>query len=293
MLCLDESAIRRIETWQILPAKCCSVDVNLLVAAPSLIERLTAGTSPSLSVLIWERGVRGKSFGRFAHLHSPERDREFLCLIASTEQKSHFRDQLWAEVVYLPSNVRSANVTVRPSIRSHEVVLGVSPGVPESDVIPLEELVVGVAKKRFYVRWPAAGRHVRFVAGHMLNDRGAPPVAQFLMQLGHDGIALFSSFDWGPAEGFPFLPRVQAGNLVLRPAEWRISKDVSAPGDTHWFKKWQQEWEVPRYICLSFGDNRLILDLDRKDHVQQVTAELKETRGRSSPSDPGGAARSG
>jgi lantibiotic biosynthesis protein len=272
VLILDESTMGQLETWEPQPESApVSLDINLLVAARSA-EAIDAGeftvvVGPNLGA--W---AAGRNFGRFAHLHSAEQGREALCRAACAEQTNHLRDHLWAEVVYLPSKVRSANVVVRPAVRSYEAVFGVSPGVSEAAVIPLDELVVGVENNRFYVRWPAAGKRLRFVSGHMLNDRGAPPVAQFLMQAGYDGIVPFMSFEWGPAEGFPFLPRVQAGRVVLRPAEWKISR--ATMGADGWFEKWRQEWEVPRHVCLSFGDNRLIFDLNQNSHVQQITAEL-------------------
>ena len=37
----------------------------------------------------------------------------------------------------------------------------------------------------------------------------------------------------------------------------------STGGPNRWgVRKWREEWDVPRYVCLTFGDNRLILDLE-------------------------------
>jgi thiopeptide-type bacteriocin biosynthesis protein len=274
VISLDETSIAKLATVEILPEKApISLDVNLFVAARSAaaIDRgeFSLVIGPNLGA--W---AAGRNFGRFAHLLPPEQGRAHLADAARSEETLHFSDHVWAEVAYLPTNVRSANVAIRPAVRSHEVVLGVSPGVPESGTIPLDELVVGVADDRFYVRWTRAGKWVRFVSGHMLNDFGAPSVAQFLLQVAYDGVIPFTSFDWGPAEGFPFLPRVEAGRVVLRPMEWRIARDSAPPGDHDSLMKWRAEWDVPRYVCLSFGDNRLIFDLDQRDHVAQIASEL-------------------
>lgn len=278
---LDEHAIARLETSELLPENApVSLDMNLLVAARSAaaIDRgeFSVVIGPNLGA--W---AAGRNFGRFAYLHPPELGRELLASLARTEQTRHFAGQVCAEVVYLPAHVRSANVAIRPAIQSHEVVFGVSPGVAEADVIPLDELVVGVTNNRFHVRWTRVGKRVHFVSGHMLNDFSAPPVAQFLLQVSFDGLVPFTPFDWGPAEGFPFLPRVQVGRLVLRPAEWRISKESLSPADADSFAQWRADWDVPRHVWLTFGDNRLILDLDQKDHVAQLMTELtKLTEGR-------------
>ena len=270
---LDDETMKKLETW---PARVetapISLDINVLVAAKSA-EAIDRGefqviVGPNLGG--W---AAGRNFGRFAHLFPAALGRNMLARAAEVEQASHRRDHLWVEVVFLPSNTRMANVTIRPAVRSHEIVFGISPGVV--DVIPVEELVVGVSHDRFFVRWPAGGaRLLNFVSGHMLSLYGAPPVAQFLMQVSHDGLVPFTLFDWGPAEGFPFLPRVQTGRIVLRPAEWNISKDVVDPAAPTSIAAWRAAWDVPRHIAISFGDNRLVLDFDLPDHVQQLAAEV-------------------
>src|SRR5262249_53244982 len=130
--------------------------------------------------------------------------------------------QIWAELVYLPHRSRLANVVIRPPVRRYEIALGVSPGVADPQVIPLDELVVGVRHGRFYVRWPARDADVIVCAGHMLNTIQAPAIVRFLAEVSRDRTAQLSTFDWGPASGYPFLPRVQVGRIVLRPAEWRM-----------------------------------------------------------------------
>ena len=46
-------------------------------------------------------------------------------------------------------------------------------------------------------------------------------------------------------ENFEYLPRLQAGRIVLRPAQWRITKERFS------LNHWQTSWQVPRYISLS------------------------------------------
>jgi thiopeptide-type bacteriocin biosynthesis protein len=267
---LDERLLTAIETWEdervLAPP---SLDVNVLVAARSgeAIDEgdFTLVIGPNLGA--W---AAGRSFGRFAHLE-PDRGTECVRACARAEDAAHAEDALCVEVVFLPANARLANVTIRPAVRSYEIVFGASPGVPE--VVPLEELLVGVANGRFYVRWPAAGKRLHFTSGHMLNPHTAPAVAQFLLQVSHDGAVVFSGFDWGPAEEFPFLPRVRSGRIVLRPAEWKIPKADLHPDRMEAIETWRREWNVPRVVALAAGDNRLVLDLDRPAQARQLLAE--------------------
>jgi thiopeptide-type bacteriocin biosynthesis protein len=114
----------------------------------------------------------------------------------------------------------------------------------------------------------------------MLNYHHAPAVGQFLMDLIYDAKAVFSSFDWGPAEGFPYLPRVQVGRIVLRPAQWRIQKedvDVKSPENCRRdLNRWRDAWDVPQHVYLSFGDNRLVVDLEQDAQAAEIRAELQK-----------------
>jgi len=277
---LDEKVLAELETWKpnhdTAPL---SLDINILVSAHSSAA-IDAGdfkviVGPNLGAQ-----AAGRNLGRFAHLLSPA-GHTALDQIAAAEQ-SHAPDHVWAEIVYLPPNLRSANVVIRPPIRKHEVVLGTTAGVPADCTISPEELVVGVAQGRFYVRWLGQDKKVVFTAGHMLNLFSAPALARFLSDVSSDGKALLSSFDWGPAEGFPFLPRVESGRVVLRPAEWRLQKGdlqtESEAGFRRDFDRWRIQWEVPRLVCLSFGDNRLVLDLEQELQAKELKSELAKLR---------------
>jgi thiopeptide-type bacteriocin biosynthesis protein len=273
---LDEKRLARLETWrpdaQTAPI---SLDINILVAARSAAAidsgDFTVVLGPNLGAL-----AAGRNLGRFADLIGPDGHKALEQ--AATAEQTHAPDELWAELVHLPSNLRSANVVIRPPVRAYEVALGVTAAAPASHVIPLDELLVGVEDGRFCVRWPEAGKRVRFCTGHMLNLYTAPSVGRFLAELSLDGKALFSTFDWGPVESFPYLPRVQAGRIVLRLAQWRIQKEDLEIEPSHGFRQsldcWRARWDVPRQVFLSVGDNRLVLDLDQDSQSAELRAEL-------------------
>jgi thiopeptide-type bacteriocin biosynthesis protein len=275
---LDESAIERLETWRPSSESApLSLDINVLIGARSAAAidagDFTMVLGPNLGAL-----SAGRNLGRFADLLAPD-GTEALERAAAAEQ-AQAPDSLWAEAVYVPVNFRLANVVIRPAVRTYELALGVTPGVPFSRVIPLDELVVGVEQGRFYVRWPAVGKRVNFSAGHMLNTHNAPAAVRFLSELSNDGKAVLSGFDWGPAESFPYLPRVQAGRIALRPAEWRIQKGEIATESpaafTSGLQRWREEWDAPQLISLTVGDNRLILDLDREAEAAELRAEIQK-----------------
>ena len=222
----------------------------------------------------------GRNLGRFADLLGEQASVALRDL--GIAEATLNPDRLFAEIVYLPRRFRSGNVAVRPHSRPYEIVLGTTPGCPPNQVIPLDELVVGTRNGRFYLRWTALDMEVLSCAGHMLNNMQAPDVCRFLDDLRRDGQAQLSSFDWGPAAGLPVLPRVQAGRVVLCPAQWRMDdrvREALVPDNQFSFMSalhvWRTRWQVPRHVYLSFGDNRLLLDLDSEVQAEELRAELR------------------
>jgi lantibiotic biosynthesis protein len=225
----------------------------------------------------WARAA-GRNLGRFADILGS--DALEALKEVSRRELEHAPEAIWAELVYLPRNLHSANVVVRPAVRDYEICLGVSPGVSSARVIPANEIVVGIREDRFYLRWLRQSREVRVRAGHMLNTRQAPELCQFLAEVEQDGVAQFSPFDWGPAAAFPFLPRVQAGRIVLRLAQRRTDSAVKISSFSErasfasGLRQWRDSWGVPRYVYAGTGDNRLLLDLEDADQIELLRDEI-------------------
>jgi thiopeptide-type bacteriocin biosynthesis protein len=282
---LDEEILSRLETHtptaDHIPS---SIDLNLFVLALSA-PAVDAGefqlvVGPNLGA-----PAAGRNLGRFAYLlGSPARDA--LNQVARREEE-YDRELITAEIAYLPQNFRTANVALRPAVRHYEVTHGVSAAVDADHVVPLNELVVGIRRGRFYVRWLTHNVEVCFAWSHMLNPNQASAECQFLSEISRDGIAQLSSFDWGPASGYVFLPRVGSGRSILQCAQWRLDPSVQgreAPVEraelfSDWFARWRQRWWVPRHVYLSWADNRLLYDLDDPAQVEDLRGELREGRG--------------
>ena len=184
-------------------------------------------------------------------------------------------ESVCAELVYRPDRAWLSNVAIRPAARSHEVAVGVTPGVPRHAAIPVDELVVGVREDTFYLRWPKGGTYVDVVESHVLNPAAAPAVCAFLAQMQHAGRPLMTSFQWGGlARELPRLPRVELGRIVLSPAMWQppfgtSALDPDTPEDfASGLDAWRTRWQLPGRVFATQADNRLLLDLDAPQHVE-------------------------
>jgi lantibiotic biosynthesis protein len=281
---LDEELLARLETWTPSPDTApVSLDVSAFVATPSAAA-IDAGEFQIIIGPNLGASAAGRNLGRFADLLAPEAEAA-LDRLARAEAE-HAPGRIRAELVYLPQRFRSANVVVRPAVRSHEIVLGTSAGVSPENVIPLDELVVGIRNGRFHIRWLAEDVEVVACATHMLNNLHAPAPMRFLDDVSRDGMAQLDSFDWGPSTGFPFLPRVQSGRIVLSLAQWHIdastrSSELPAESPRAFrdaLKRWRKHWQVPRHVYLTFGDNRLLLDLENAEQTEQLREEVHRLR---------------
>jgi thiopeptide-type bacteriocin biosynthesis protein len=226
----------------------------------------------------------GRSLGRFGHLLGADA----IAALRETAraEESLAPDVLHAELVYLPPKLRTANVSIRPLVRNSMIAVATSAGCDRDRVIALGDLTVGLHGDRFSLRCTSRNAEVRVCSGHMLNYYNAPVLCRFLADISTDGEAALMSFTWGAAEDLPFLPRVQSGRIVLRPAQWNLEyhtaqRDLpagSARAFDNALAKWREKWLVPRYVYLSAGDNRLLLDLRDHLHVEELRAEVRRLR---------------
>ncbi|MFD8790210.1 lantibiotic dehydratase [Streptomyces vinaceus] len=277
---LDDTLLGQLQTWTPqLGSAPLSMEISVYVTASSAAAVDAGAFNVVVGPGVGGAGA-GRSVGRFAGLLGPPAE-DALAQIAVAEA-ALAPNLVRAEVVHIPQRPRLANVAIRPAARRHEIVFSTLPGVADTRVISLNELVVGVSGSRFTVVWPNGDdMEIVGVQGNMLNPMLAPDVARFLLDVANDGFCQLSHFDWGPARSFPFLPRVQCGRIVLSLAQWRIdpvAEDLaigSVSGFADALTKWRTCWCVPRYVYLTVGDNRLLLDLDELDHIELLRGEIK------------------
>lgn len=255
------------------------VYVQLAAASPEAIARgdFTLVVTPGLTV------AGGRTAGRFADLLTGGADR--LTDLAHAEQALE-PDVVYAEVNYVPAHGRSGNVAVHPSVRHHEICVNTAPTLPTDRQILLGDVLVGATADRFYLRSRRHPGELRVSQGHMLTEIYAPNPVRLLLELSVDGCRPCPSFDWGPAGGAPYLPRLRSRRIVLHPAQWNLSVGLligckpggplpAADAFVPLLHRWRTAWRVPRRVYLTFLDNRLLLDLDHPASVTELYEELR------------------
>jgi thiopeptide-type bacteriocin biosynthesis protein len=279
---LTDDLISQLEQWSPKVEEAPpSLDIYLLIQARSQ-EALDRGEWRAIVAPNFGAPAGGRTFGRFFELLD-QQGVEALHQFTRREE-ALFPDKIFAELSYLPASAHIANVITQPGLRTYEIPVGTTPSVPRERVIHPHDLVVGVRHNRFYVRSLRLGKEVIACQSHMLNSQFAPNVCRFLLDLAYSSFVGLSPFNWGLAANLPFLPRVVQGKIVLRPAQWnltastiRLADEKGASEDIRWFlglQRWRSEWRVPRYVYLTYMDNRLLLDLEHPGMAKELQMEL-------------------
>lgn len=219
----------------------------------------------------------GQFFGRFMGMMDEGLEKKFAD-IHRYEQQLH-EERIFAEVVYLPFANRNANVVLTKKTRPYEITLGTTPSGPSEQSISLKDLVVGCTNDYFYLKSKSLNKEVIPTFSHMLNYVNTPNIYRFLYEVTLERGGALLPFHWGSFETMPVRPRLKLGRTILSPAQWRLSKvSMEVNQYEEWydrFEQWRQQYRVPKYVYLTFGDNRLLLDLDERIHVREIQRALK------------------
>ncbi|KEO80472.1 lantibiotic biosynthesis protein [Paenibacillus polymyxa] len=225
----------------------------------------------------------GKTFGRFLDMLSEEFVQKF------SEIYDHHRcfhpDALLSEMVFMPEQGKISNISLSKNLMEYEIVSGTTSSKDEDHTLCIDDLVVGATHDRFYVKSRRLGKEIIPLQTHMLNYKLSPHIFRFLTDITNKEIGTWSYFDWGPLEQSPFLPRLVYKKIIISAAQWKLSKaslNISESCESkegeELFQVWRQQWNVPRYVYLTMGDNRLLLDLCNLFHIKELLHEVSKTR---------------
>lgn len=219
--------------------------------------------------------IAGRSFGRFHDLF-PETLQTILTDIAQHDE-AHYSDLL-VELVVSPKSAAQGNVTQRPTFLRHELVGNAQPGVDDTHVFNVAEILVGVEHDRFYLRSATRGCRIAIRETHRYNTALHQNFFRFLAEVSAED-HYFSAFDWGAANDLPFLPRLEVDNIVLSLARWII---VPYSEDRNQCRRdlrdFIDSWHVPNLVYAIEADNRILINTDQSDDFDVLVNQLSKGR---------------
>ena len=222
----------------------------------------------------------GKTFGRFLDILDEEKFNEKFSSIYDQEEKDK---AIYAELVYLPTIGRTANVTLTKNYRDYEIVIGTNSSKESNYTIDLSDIIVGSSMDKFYLKSKSLGKRLSIRVTNMLNQNSAPNVYRFLSEVSNDGIKPWSPFMWYSLDSSPFLPRVRFNKSVLSLAKWNLNNQTLPVGRDidnleKWkriFYEWAEKWRLPRLVYQTIGDNRILLDIYNEMHIEELYMQFK------------------
>ncbi|AWB46064.1 hypothetical protein DCC85_19075 [Paenibacillus sp. CAA11] len=250
---------------------------NLFAASSSAVDQgdyqLTLAANPgSLGA--------GKTFGRFMHMmDEPMKDK---LKRLHEEEKRLSEDEIWVELVYLPSAGRSANLVISENNSFYELAIGTHSSKSEKHTLAVTDILVGCHDNCFYLKSKSLGKRIIPHINNMLDWTKAPNLYRFLADLAFEGKRRWSPLHWTSKETLPFVPRFRVGRVVLLPAEWRLNHStlevderMSLEEWMHSFTAWRKRMNIPQYVFLREEDHRLLLNLDQILHVDLIRQEYE------------------
>ena len=212
--------------------------------------------------------------GRFCQGH--EQLRAAVHNMCAWEQTQYPEDIL-AEIVHLPVKpARAGNVVARPVLRSVEIPYLTPAGVPDDNTILLSDLTVSVNNAgEVILRHKKTGQRVRPRHSTAHNSGLGDEVYQFLTAIQASESPTLA-WSWGTLHHLPFLPRIVFKNLIVSPAQWVIQKQHLPLNHTISAESLRHLYELPRYVQLIEGDNKLLLDLEFGPTGQMLVDAVKK-----------------
>lgn len=251
-----------------------SMDVFFEVCASS-VEDLNVGKYQVLINNFVSTG--GATFGRFMDLLSPDLGHQLKAF--SKEESDLEKDTVFIEAFYLPQSSNVQNVAISPSFRS--IKLDLSPGADSSML--LKDIYVGATKDFLYFTDKKGSKDFRFISTNVLVPSHAPEQLRFMLEVTQQRSSRMRLWPWGTYSSHTYLPRVRYKQTILSPQRWMVTLSCI---DAHMsnsievisqkLKKWIHDWQLPKYVFITEGDNRLLINSSFNEHILIAASFLKK-----------------
>ncbi|WP_437823576.1 lantibiotic dehydratase family protein [Tenacibaculum mesophilum] len=231
------------------------------------------------------KGTGGSSainlLGRFGH--GSEGLSQHINNIAETE-KNIEKDKVIAEIVHLPE-ARTGNILQRPNFRDYEIPYLGKSNVAKEREIPLSDILVTVKNDEIKLFSKKLNKEVIPRLGNAHNySNSTLPIYHFLCELQTQNKRASIGFSWNATFlNLPFLPRVVYKDIIFSKTRWNLETDKLGEilKSKDFFKQmvnWKKELQLPNYVELVEGDNRLLIYLENKTAVQMLYNAVKRKK---------------
>lgn len=206
--------------------------------------------------------------------------------LAEHEQNLH-PNKITAEIVYLQKN-RANNILLRPTLRKYEISCLTRPSVEQNYQISLKDLTLQIVDGRIILRSKKLNKEIipRLSSAHNYNTTSLP-IYSFLCDLQtqyYDKSSI--NFEIGSIHNLlPYTPRIEYNNVILSASRWTLHKSdfdiLFKKENSDFFNSlniWKNEWSIPRMVCLTEGDNELVVDFEDTNSIKMFLKTIKNRK---------------
>jgi|GEM_PF-1407711 len=194
------------------------------------------------------------------------------------EQYNEYSKENDTEIIHInemPKYARNLNLISLSSTKFKELNLD----MPSTTVL-LDDLYVGSTYNKLYLFSKNLKSRVVFITDTMLNYVLCSNLYKFLREVSLGTTKFIQPINDKGIEMFNYCPRIRYKNVILKPATWKLSKDMFLKCiQENWINKFheiQQFYAIPNDVTMAFGDNRLIIDLSNKNHISIIKKEINK-----------------
>ena len=186
-------------------------------------------------------------------------------------------DKIVAEVAHIPQS-RTGNILSRPHLRGYEIIYLSNSLLGSDNLIPANDLLVSVKQNRVVLRSRRFKKEIlpRLTTAHNYNGTDPSPVYRFLCDLQHPNGRISLMFYWGGLFSISHLPRVMYRNIILSRERWTMKQlpfDKKTISEEN-LQRWAQHYQLPQYVSLVAGDNKLLVDTQNILSVEVMMSEI-------------------
>lgn len=223
----------------------------------------------------------GNLLGRFCHGNSEINS--FITEIVDFETDIN-SDKIVAEIIHLPED-RLGNILMRPSFRNYEIPYLSKSSKPFENQILLNDILISVRNNKIVLKSKSKNKEIlpRLTTAHSYSNSSLP-VYHFLCDMQFNDKRCFLNFDWGSLKDeFSFFPRVVYKAAILSTAKWKIPtekiKEIMKISNNKTLIEKIKEWctaeNIPQYVYLVEGDNKLLINLFNMQTLNMFFSEIK------------------
>ena len=202
----------------------------------------------------------GKSFGRFAYMFSKEIEEQRTKRI---EENSEF---ITAELVEYPLYKRNCNIMLCNTTSKYQLHMN-TPKSLKNNYLSISDVCIGLDSNTngFYFKSAKLNKRIVFTSNNLFNPILGSNIFRFLKENSElTCLPIVHAYNLFQTLDLPYTPRIVYKRIVISPAMWKIPYSIKIED----IIDYKQMWGIPDMVYLVQGDNKLLLNLKNKYHLQ-------------------------